>query len=256
MSTLLFVCAHVVCISVCMCVWVSVCVRVGLVRTVYLHRIWPYAWWFSCWKYRMCTEFTYKCMVMANPMYVCESMCVCLDHISIPFQHQRPNIWLALLVAEAICYLEHYSISTTASAPQPQHSSPVLYPDHFTASTPQPQHHRLNTTASAPQPQHSIPVLHPDHFTVVALQLLRWCQRSLLHHTWTSRCFSLKPWLTASIAAVSASCGHASVESACFCLRISWLPQSQLWVLHASMRVLKARVSHIDRQDDSIARQL
>ena len=93
----------------------------------------------------MCTEFTYKCMVMANPMYVCESMCVCLDHISIPFQHQRPNIWLALLVAEAICYLEHYSISTTASAPQPQHSSPVLRPDHFTVLVPQPQHHSLST---------------------------------------------------------------------------------------------------------------
>jgi len=137
----------------------------------------------------MCTEFTYKCMVMANPMYVCESMCVCLDHISIPFQHQRPNIWLALLVAEAICYLEHYSISTTASAPQPQHSSPVLRPDHFTVLVPQPQHHSLSTpvpsitqitlqswhhslstTASAPQPQHSSPVLHPDHFTVLAPQ--------------------------------------------------------------------------------------
>jgi len=38
----------------------------GLTRTVYLHRIWPYVWWFPCLKYRMYTVYTYVCMVLAN----------------------------------------------------------------------------------------------------------------------------------------------------------------------------------------------
>ena len=39
----------------------------GLARTVYTHRIWPYVWWFPCYKYHMYTVYTYKCMVLANP---------------------------------------------------------------------------------------------------------------------------------------------------------------------------------------------
>ena len=41
---------------------------VGLDRTVCLHRIWPYVWWFPCQKYRTYTVYTYKCMVLANPI--------------------------------------------------------------------------------------------------------------------------------------------------------------------------------------------
>ena len=33
------------------------CTCVGLARTVYIHRIWPYIWWFPCQKYRMCTVY-------------------------------------------------------------------------------------------------------------------------------------------------------------------------------------------------------
>jgi hypothetical protein len=35
----------------------------GLARTVYIHRIWPYIWWFPCQKHRIY-------MVLANPIYV------------------------------------------------------------------------------------------------------------------------------------------------------------------------------------------
>jgi len=41
----------------------------GLARTVYGHRIWPYVWWFPCSKYRMYTVYTYVCMVLANPTH-------------------------------------------------------------------------------------------------------------------------------------------------------------------------------------------
>jgi len=43
---------------------------VGLARTVYTHRIWPYVWWFPCQKYCMYTVYTYKCMVLANSKHV------------------------------------------------------------------------------------------------------------------------------------------------------------------------------------------
>ena len=33
------------------------CICAGLARTVYIHRIWPYIWWFPCLKYRMCTVY-------------------------------------------------------------------------------------------------------------------------------------------------------------------------------------------------------
>ena len=45
------------------------CICVGLARTVYMHRIWPCIWWFSCQKYRIHTVYIY--MVLANPIYVC-----------------------------------------------------------------------------------------------------------------------------------------------------------------------------------------
>ena len=48
----------------------TLCICVGLARTVYLHRIWPYVWWFPCQKYRIYTVHTYKCMVLANPTHV------------------------------------------------------------------------------------------------------------------------------------------------------------------------------------------
>ena len=46
---------------------IYVCVRckqVGLTRTVYIHRIWPYIWWFPCQKYRICSVYI---LVLANP---------------------------------------------------------------------------------------------------------------------------------------------------------------------------------------------
>ena len=39
-------------------VWVvSNCLFVGLARTVYIHRIWPYIWWIPCQKYRIHTVY-------------------------------------------------------------------------------------------------------------------------------------------------------------------------------------------------------
>jgi len=45
----------------CVCVWAVLfaaralyhAVYIGLARTVYIHRIWPYIWWFPCQNYRM-----------------------------------------------------------------------------------------------------------------------------------------------------------------------------------------------------------
>ena len=48
----------------------SAVVCVGLARTVYLHRIWPYVWWFPCYKYRMYNVYAYNGMVLANRMFV------------------------------------------------------------------------------------------------------------------------------------------------------------------------------------------
>ena len=31
--------------------------RLGIARTVYIHRMWPYIWWFSCQIYRICTVY-------------------------------------------------------------------------------------------------------------------------------------------------------------------------------------------------------
>ena len=40
-------------------------IYLGLARTVYMHRIWPYIWWFPCQKCRIYTVYIY--VVMANP---------------------------------------------------------------------------------------------------------------------------------------------------------------------------------------------
>jgi hypothetical protein len=39
--------------------YARLCVWIGLVRIVCLHRIWPYIWWFPCQKYRTYTVFIY-----------------------------------------------------------------------------------------------------------------------------------------------------------------------------------------------------
>ena len=41
--------------------------QLGLARTVYIHRIWPYIWWFPCQKYRIPIHRIY--MVLANLNY-------------------------------------------------------------------------------------------------------------------------------------------------------------------------------------------
>jgi hypothetical protein len=42
-------------------------------RTVYLHRIWPYVWWFPCQKCRIYTICTYKCVLWhGNDQFVWE----------------------------------------------------------------------------------------------------------------------------------------------------------------------------------------
>ena len=48
-------------------------IYVGLARTVYIHRLWPYIWWFSCQKYRIHTVYIWFwptlhiCLVLAHP---------------------------------------------------------------------------------------------------------------------------------------------------------------------------------------------
>jgi len=37
--------------------YMIIMIQVGLARTVYIHRIWPYIWWFPCQKYRICTVY-------------------------------------------------------------------------------------------------------------------------------------------------------------------------------------------------------
>jgi len=41
---------------------------VGLARTMYLHRVWPYVWWFPCQKYRIHTV----CMYGFGQPYLCQ----------------------------------------------------------------------------------------------------------------------------------------------------------------------------------------
>jgi hypothetical protein len=66
----------------------TVCMVISLPKIPYIHRIWPYIWWFPCQKYRIYTEYdctfgdfpakntvytpyipTYKCMVLVKPSY-------------------------------------------------------------------------------------------------------------------------------------------------------------------------------------------
>ena len=44
-------------------------IKIGLARIVYTHRIWPYVWWFPSKKHHIYNVYTYKCMVLANPIY-------------------------------------------------------------------------------------------------------------------------------------------------------------------------------------------
>jgi hypothetical protein len=98
--------------------------NIGLARTVYTHRIWPYVWWIPCQKYRIYTVYTYKCMVLDNPTYtpLCEinrlgmpiktsiwmansrmeqSMCAFTPLLSFPFQGGQPGltdqVWAAYM---------------------------------------------------------------------------------------------------------------------------------------------------------------
>jgi len=49
---------------------------VGLARTVNIHRIWPYIWWFPCQKYRIY-------MVLANPKRMCPTLNGCAPPTSL-----------------------------------------------------------------------------------------------------------------------------------------------------------------------------
>jgi len=49
-------------------------------NTVYIHRIWPYVWWFPCQKYRIYTPYMTVCLVISLP--------------KIPYIHRIwPNVW-------------------------------------------------------------------------------------------------------------------------------------------------------------------
>ena len=38
-------------------IYIYIYIYIGLARTVYIHRIWPYIWWFPCHKYRIYTVY-------------------------------------------------------------------------------------------------------------------------------------------------------------------------------------------------------
>ena len=46
----------------------SLCIYIGLARTVHIHRKRPCIWWFPCQKHRICTVYRY--MLLANPVYI------------------------------------------------------------------------------------------------------------------------------------------------------------------------------------------
>jgi len=73
------------------------CVYIGLARTVYTHRIWPYVWWFPCQIYRIYTVYTYKCMVLAKPMYTSLGYCghkACVGLARTVYAHRIwPYVW-------------------------------------------------------------------------------------------------------------------------------------------------------------------
>ena len=56
-------------------------INLGLARTVYIHRIWPYIWWFSCQKYRIYTVYiwfwpTLDILDGSIPSTMCARLCV------------------------------------------------------------------------------------------------------------------------------------------------------------------------------------
>jgi len=55
-----------------LCIYTSFvlpCSFLGVARIVYVHRIWPYIWWYPCQKHRIYTVYTYVCMVLVNPVH-------------------------------------------------------------------------------------------------------------------------------------------------------------------------------------------
>ena len=69
---------------------------VGLARTVYIHRIWPYFWWFSCQKYRIYTVYLWFWLTLyirslaaacLTDGFVCKPcrtcICVCLVQVCV-----------------------------------------------------------------------------------------------------------------------------------------------------------------------------
>jgi hypothetical protein len=70
-------------------------VCVGLARTVYIHRIWPYIWWFPCQKYRIHTVY----------IWFWPTLCICHMQTSEPFLRQ-------------CCSVQHRYISVSQSVQQ------------------------------------------------------------------------------------------------------------------------------------------
>jgi len=72
---------------------------VGLARTVYTQRIWPYVWWFPCQKYRIYTVYTYTWMVLAIPTDLSSSGLPCKKWRRIKFAldqtrlHTNVRVW-------------------------------------------------------------------------------------------------------------------------------------------------------------------
>jgi len=67
-------CIHSVCMHMCNMQLCSsaymlyvLCIYVGLARTIYMHHIWPYIWWFPCQKHRICTV----CIEFWPTLHIC-----------------------------------------------------------------------------------------------------------------------------------------------------------------------------------------
>jgi len=76
----------------------QLCLCLGLARTVYIHRIWPYIWGFPCQKYRRYTVYIWfwptllmlvACTIkLASSRYFCESLIVYCPFICVlPVMH-------------------------------------------------------------------------------------------------------------------------------------------------------------------------
>jgi len=69
----------------------------GLARAVYIHRIWPYIWWFPCQLYRIYTVYTYG----SGQPYACV-----LDH-ALPLPSSRPFMILLHHTWHMCLYFTH-----------------------------------------------------------------------------------------------------------------------------------------------------